>query len=67
MFIVAIPPALRRIPFRTLLNKKTPLKEAVYKQLVRVWGVGPQSHPWEGCIIAVIRYPQALPIISHSL
>ena len=25
--------------------------------LVRVEGVGPSSHPWEGYIIAVIRYP----------
>ncbi len=26
--------------------------------LVRVQGVGPWSHPWEGYIIAVIRYPR---------
>ena len=26
--------------------------------LVRVEGVGPSSHPWEGYIIAVIRYPR---------
>lgn len=25
--------------------------------MVRVEGVGPSSHPWEGYIIAVIRYP----------
>ena len=28
--------------------------------LVRVEGVGPSSHPWEGYIIAVIRYPLSL-------
>ena len=31
--------------------------------LVRVQGVGPWSHPWEGYIIAVIRYPR----LSHYI
>ena len=35
--------------------------------MVRVWGVGPQSHPWEGYIIAAIRYPQAIILIISQI
>ena len=33
--------------------------------LVRVEGVGPSSHPWEGYIIAVIRYSQYFNYITE--
>ena len=29
--------------------------------LERVKGVEPSSHPWQGCIITVIRHPQLVP------
>ena len=35
--------------------------------LVRVWRVGLQSHPWEGYIIAVIRYPPSYILIYHKI
>jgi hypothetical protein len=34
--------------------------------MVRVDGDDPSSHPWEGYIIAVIRYPHGLVLLYHK-
>ena len=39
----------------------------VTQKMVRVEGVEPSSHPWEGYIIAVIRHPLTPLIIPYPL